>query len=48
MDINALTAGITVAEGSPFQLTGSRVDALEAVHGVVQQQPATTSSACRR
>ncbi len=39
VDINALTAGITVAEGSPFQLTASRVDALEAVHGVVQQQP---------
>ena len=28
-----------MAEGSPFQLTSSRVDALEAVHGVVQQQP---------
>ncbi len=39
VDINAITAGITVAEGSPFQLTASRVDALEAVHGVVQQRP---------
>ena len=39
VDINAITAGITVAEGSPFQLTSSRIDALEAVHGVVQQQP---------
>jgi hypothetical protein len=38
VDINALTAGITVAEGSLFVLTGSRIDALEAVHGVVQQQ----------
>ena len=39
VDINAVTAGITVADGSPFQLTASRVDALEAVHGVVQQRP---------
>jgi hypothetical protein len=38
VDINAFTAGINVTEGSPFILTGSRVDALEAVHGVVQQQ----------
>ncbi len=38
IDINAITSGITVAEGSPFVLTGSRIDALEAVHGVVQQQ----------
>jgi hypothetical protein len=38
VDIDALTAGITVAEGSLFVLTGSRIDALEAVHGVVQQQ----------
>jgi len=38
VDINAITSGITVAEGSPFQLTSSRIDALEAVHGVVQQQ----------
>ena len=43
VDINAITAGITVADGSPFLLTGSRVDALEAVHGVVQQQPVATS-----
>jgi hypothetical protein len=39
VDINAVQSGITVADGSPFQLTSSRVDALEAVHGVVQQQP---------
>ncbi len=38
VDVAALTVGITVADGSPFVLAASRVNALEAVHGQVQQQ----------
>jgi hypothetical protein len=37
VDVNAVTVGINVEPGSPFQLTGSRVHALEAVRGKVSQ-----------
>jgi hypothetical protein len=38
VDVSAVTSGINVQEGSPFVLTDSRVDALEAVNGQAQYQ----------
>lgn len=38
VSVSAMTSGINVADGSPFVLTDSRVDALEAVSGEAQYQ----------
>ena len=36
VDVSAVSFGIDVEDGSPFTLTGSRVDALKAVNGRVE------------
>jgi Right handed beta helix region len=38
VNVSAVTSGINVQDGSPFVLTDSRVDALEAVNGQAQYQ----------
>ena len=38
VEVSAVSSGITVEEGSPFLLTDSRIDALEAVNGKAQLQ----------
>ena len=35
--VSALSVGINVAPGSPVQLAGSHIDALEAIHGTLSQ-----------
>jgi Right handed beta helix region len=44
VSVSAMTSGINVADGSPFVLADSRVDALEAVSGQAQYQGLNTLS----